>query len=372
MLVDAPRGAETPTRQFNLRNRETYNYILDRMQALVYSHDSSKMPEPLSPEIRAEIEERGLREYLLMPMMATGRIIGAFEFETHTKDLAVGADTLEIGQIIASQTAIAIQNANQLEEITTRTRELEMLLEAAQTTSLMMDIDEVFSTVVDLMLNTLDMEDCAVMIWDDVENVLEVQIDVNRAGDPDRVSPEGTRFDLTDYPARREALRHKDVVILHAGEDNEDNAEQKELKGQESALRMLVPLVVRDQSIGLIQVDSTDPHRTITEQERRLARALGAQVAVAIENARLSSETAAQINELFVINDLSRAISASLDVESVLEVVKEQVPNVTGASEMYIAFYDSETEEITFPVAVADGGTWTLRRGSLAPTKFRS
>ncbi|MEL6151018.1 MAG: GAF domain-containing protein, partial [Chloroflexota bacterium] len=354
VIVDYPRGEKTPTRQINLTTSAMYRYIIERRHPLIFSYDRARMQDMLDDQIRHEIEANGLREYLLLPMMATGRIIGAFEFETRSADLALGAETMEIGLIIANQTAIAIQNANQLEEIRIRERELTTLLEAARSTSLMMDLQQVFEKVADLVINTLDVDDCAIMIWDDLENVLEVQLDVNSAGDPDRISPQGTRFDLLEYPARLQALRSREVIVVDVDDPTADEKERMELTEQQDQVRMLVPLVVRDQSIGLIQIEIGDTDRAITEQERGLARAMGSQVAIAIENARLSTETAAQMDELFIINDLSQAISSTIDVDAMLNIVRQQVPGVTGANEMYVALYDEETDEITFPMAMRD------------------
>jgi PAS domain S-box-containing protein len=92
----------------------------------------------------------------------------------------------------------------------------------------------------------------------------------------------------------------------------------------------------------------------------RLAQALGAQVAISIENARLSSETTTRLEELMTINSLSQAISSTLKLVDMLPIIKEQVPLLTGAEEMYLALYDPDTHEITFPLAVRQGEAFYL------------
>lgn len=360
VIVDFPRSEATPTQRIGLRNSAVFSYITERLQPLVYSHNRANMPEDLADEIHTELEQRGLKDYLLVPMVAPGHVIGAFEFETRTATLLLGPETLETGLIIANQTAIAIQNANQLEETTSRTRELETLLEAAQSTSLTMDLKEVFKTVTDLFISALDTDDCAIMIWDDLEGVLVVEYDVNRKGDPTRVSPKGTRIELSRYPMRLQSLRNREVLVAALDDPNIDKNEREELILQKDQARMFVPLVVRDQSIGIIQVEVSDPNRRITEQERRLARALGAQVAIAIENARLSTEASAQMDELFIINDLSQAIASKIDIESMLTIVRDQVPGVTGARQLYVALYDKPNNRVSFPLAVADGKVYEV------------
>jgi PAS domain S-box-containing protein len=360
VIVDAPRGDATPTRKITLQESKVFGYVLEHKQPLVYSHDSSKMPEELDEAIVTEIEQRGLKDYLLIPMIAPGHVLGAFEFETRSRDLVLGAETLETGLIIANQSAIAIQNANQLEEITSRTRELETLLEASQAATLTMDLPQVFRTVTDLFIRALEVDDCTVMILDNLENSLIVELDVNRRGDPERISPKGTRYDVDEYPARARALRNRDVVVVTVDDPLADAHELEELTAQGDRARMFVPLVVKDEAIGLIQVEITDPYRYISEQEQRLAQALGSQVASVIENARLSTETAAQMDELFIINDLSQAISANIDVDKMLEIVRDRVPGVTGSRQLYVALYDADTQAITFPLAVRDSETYRI------------
>lgn len=365
VIVDVPRGDSAPTQQIQIAESSVFKYITDQKHALVFSHNRANMPESLASNIVSEIEARGLKDYLLVPMVAPGIVIGAFEFETRNQALLINAETLEMSLIIANQTAIAIQNANQLEETTIRTRELSTLLEAAQTTSLVSDLQQVFHTVTDLFINALDMDDCAIMIWDDMDGVLEVEIDVNRHGDPDRISPKGTKLDLEEYPLREKALRNREVVVIYADDEDMDAAEVRDLNLQGDSLRMLVPLIVRDQSKGLIQVELADPTREITEQELGLARALGAQVAIAIENAMLSTESATQMEELFAINELSQAISSKLDLDSLLPIIRDQVPRVTAANQLYLALYDEETKTISFPLAVKDNQPYDIPSRSL-------
>jgi hypothetical protein len=208
------------------------------------------------------------------------------------------------------------------------------------------------------MFSALDMDDCAIMLWNEIENVLEVQVDMNRQGDSSRMMPRGTRYNLAEYPAKQQTLRGREVVVIYASDEEKlratgerkgtgelrppggrkgtgelkppgerkgtgelkstaelravddlrATAEITELRAVGDFARMLIPLVVSDQAIGLIQLEQHG-EREITQQRIRLARALGTQVAIAIDNARLSTETTNQFEELLVINELSRTIS---------------------------------------------------------------
>src|SRR5262249_16092516 len=132
----------------------------------------------------------------------------------------------------------------------------------------------------------------------------------------------GTRLPLYTYLTRARVLVNRQPAIIRADDPDADEQELAELRASHNTARMLVPLVVRDQSIGLIQIELQSQFRSFNNRDIRMAQALSAQAATAIENARLSTETAARVEELLVINDLSRAISSTMDVEAMIGIVR--------------------------------------------------
>ncbi len=302
--------------------------------------------------------EQGMQSWLGIPLMNQQNVVGLIALN---KQEAAFYDALQSEQAalaFANQVAVALANADLFQQTFARRHELETLLEAAQTTALVMDLDQVFRTVVELMLNTIHMDTCTVMIWDEVENALDVAVDMNRYGDETRIKPKGFRYPLAEYPVKLQVLQSRRLAVVRYNDESAHASEREELLANEDSVRMLVPLVLRDQAMGLIQLEQAMAMGTsVSEQQMRLAQALGAQVAVAIENARLASETAARVEESMLINELSHAISSTIDIDGILDVVRKQLPRVVAAEEMYIALYDEMTEQVSFPVAVRQDGT---------------
>lgn len=296
------------------------------------------------------------QSWMGVPLVNQGHVIGLMVLVREAPGAYEALSEQQIAYTFASQVAIALANADLFEQTFDRTNELGILLEAAQATSQTRDLNEVFRTVVELLFSALDMDDCAIMLWKEVENEVEVQVDMNRYGDANRITPKGTVYNLAEYPAKRDVLYNRDVVVVTVDDANTPYSEELEaLRANGDLVRMIIPLAVGDQVIGLIQLEQTTGERFVTQQKIRLARALGSQVAIAIDNARLSNETNAQYEELLLINDLSRLIAGTLDIDAMLRIVREQVPPLTKARELYLALYDEETQEITFPLAVRDG-----------------
>src|SRR5262249_30221401 len=63
---------------------------------------------------------------------------------------------------------------------------------------------------------------------------------------------------------------------------------------------------------------------------------------------------------LLVINDLSRAISSTIDIPDMIRIVRDQVPNLTHAEELYLALFNAEANEINFPMAVRSGSDFAI------------
>jgi len=352
VVVELPRGDTPPDRVINLNECCAFESIRRSAKPLVVD-DLNALEDD---KLLRELTPRAVTAYVLIPMAIGGQVIGAFEFEVYGGPRRFDPEQIDLGFIIANQAAIAIQNTTLLETTLVRSRELETLLEAAQATSLTLDVHEVHNSVASLMLHALDMDDCALMMWDDVDRVVEVQADVNREGDPRRADPPGTRYNLRDYPAMLRALERREVIIITADSAGAYPNEASALAEVGADAAMIVPLVVREQAIGLVQLRLRSDFRRFSHREIRLAQALGAQAAIAIENARLSTETANRVEELYLINELSQTLAATLNIDDMVALVRERAPGVAGAEELYLALYDAETQTITFPVAVRSNG----------------
>jgi PAS domain S-box-containing protein len=357
VVVEHPRGDTPPDQIIDLKDSPSYQQIRRTVKSLII--DDLVNLQGMD-EIKNELAPRKITAYALIPMAIGGQVIGAFELEMLSTARRFNPEQTDLGRIIANQAAIAIQNTSLLEQTLVRSRELETLLEAAQATSVTLDLQEVFRSVVELMMHALEMDDCSLMMWDDVDRTVEVQVDSNRFGDETHILPPGTIISLAEYPAKVRALEKREVIIINHESKEWYPKEYNELVQNGINAQMLVPLIVRDRVIGLVQMELMSDYRTFTHREIRLAQALGAQAATAIENARLSTETSSRVEELYIINDLSQTVSATINIDEMIEVVRDRLPSIAHTEELYLALYDSETKMITFPLAVRNGEKYEI------------
>ncbi len=122
-----------------------------------------------------------------------------------------------------------------------------------------------------------------------------------------------------------------------------------------------VPMQIRGETIGILGARSIDG-KPIDAKTRELLNALSAQVAEALERARLFEETElgrqqldAQARELAVINEVAQSVSQLLQPADLLETIFRQVQRAITADAFIVATYDERTNTMNYPLVYDEG-----------------
>jgi serine phosphatase RsbU (regulator of sigma subunit) len=178
----------------------------------------------------------------------------------------------------------------------------------------------------------LDAKRLAVYLADDEEQRLEPAAESELTGPHARIAER--LLELLLGPARGRGL----LTVPYAATDPRLAGVVDVLKEVGIEAAVAVPLRVRDDLIGLLAV-FPDAGRELTENEESLLLALAAQLAVAVQNARLHEETKRLSAErtraleaeleasrrLRVLYEISRSFSESLSLERTLEAVTRTI-----------------------------------------------
>lgn len=79
-----------------------------------------------------------------------------------------------------------------------------------------------------------------------------------------------------------------------------------------------------------------------------------------------------RVHELDSLQAVGQALSASLDLDSILGAIYEQVANLMPVDNFYVALYDPDADEVSFPLAVEEGQVvhWRSRRAGNGLTEY--
>jgi PAS domain S-box-containing protein len=173
---------------------------------------------------------------------------------------------------------------------------------------------------------------------------------------------------LDDELTRRILATGRPIRVGSADEAASIGAPFK-VSGTESYLG--VPIPAGDKAIGVIAIGTGD-RQAYGEEHERLLSTLATNMGVALDNARLFEETKrlleeadARAAELETVNRIGNALARQLDLDSLIELVGEQMRSVFRADIVFVALLDEATRLIEFPYYSEAG-----RRESQQPLQF--
>jgi diguanylate cyclase (GGDEF)-like protein/PAS domain S-box-containing protein len=290
------------------------------------------------------IFQAGLRSIMCVPLIYRDEAIGVLHFRSK-KPAAYSEDDLRLAERIATQIAGAIVNAKLFADLKRAEEEQRLSRETAERLSVetaviadigrlissTLEIDEVYEWFSVEVRKLIPFDRTSINLCNLQENTMRISY-VSGAEIADRKQGYSAPLagTLSDLVVRERASRiiqtdHIDEIVSRI---------PTLLPTLQAGVRSIisVPLISRDQAIGVLHLRSNKPN-AYTEQDLRLAERIGAQIAGAIANAqlftdlkkaeekqRLSRETAERLTEeTALIAEIGRLIGSTLDIDEVYE-----------------------------------------------------
>ncbi len=312
-------------------------------EEVVYVEDPIRFTrEALAPESDA-LDPASLRalagwEMILAPLHVSGQIVGSLAVLGDLSPADLSAIT-----VFANQIAVALEKA-QLLEAERRARELsETLRQVAAALSGAQDLQQVCSLVLEHLERVVPYDSAALILHQRGEGEQGEFIIQAARGFPDDAHVPGSRFDASIL------LPHLDLAVPSPFLISDTQAEPGWPPSPEMAhVRSWLgaPLVVSEREtqrlIGILAINSTRPH-AFTQEDAEVALTFANQAALAIERARLHTETEQRVRELSVLTEISEALNRAIGLDQVLEVVLNGAFSLAGRQEASIILADRHT-----------------------------
>jgi sigma-B regulation protein RsbU (phosphoserine phosphatase) len=210
---------------------------------------------------------------------------------------------------------------------------LATLAEIGEEINASLDLDKVLSKTAALVRKIIDYEIFSVLLLDERTQLLFHRFAIGYTLDAARDWQIPLGQGITGFAAAtRKPVRVGDV--------RSDSRYINLIESVRSELA--VPLVYEGRSIGVLDIQSSQPDYFTHEQQNILALLAG-RLAIAIENARLFERVRSQADTLRVLNEIGREASSILDVEELLRRAAELVKRVIDYQILSILLYDEAT-----------------------------
>jgi len=301
-----------------------------------------------------QVADAGARSILGIPLQWQGRIIGVLDIMDNVRVAAFDEDDLRLLVPFANQAAIAIENARLFDEERNSRRLADTLREIAQALNSTLSLREVLDLILTELEKVIAFDTGSIMLLEGRDLVVRA---VKGFADPNGVIE--THLNLEIASLNREVVESKRPLIIGSVHEDERWLKAMEISGLKSELRhirswMGIPLIAQDQVIGILTTDKREAH-FYSERDAEIALTFANHAAIAIENARLYGETRRHADELAILHDIDIAITSTLDLDEVLQIVHEHIEAAMDITAFYIGLYDEERGELYFPLTVEEG-----------------
>jgi phosphoserine phosphatase RsbU/P len=228
-----------------------------------------------------------VRSELAVPLIVKNRVIGVIDIEARDPGY-FREEHLRLLTLVASRIAGGIENAQLYTRTTRQARILVLLNEIARELSSILNVDELLNRVAELLRRLIDYQMFSILLLDPSGERLQHRFSL--------------RFNENihlkhEVPIGRgivgiAAQTCKAILVPDVCKDPRYVEANPETRSE-----LAVPLIYKDKVIGVLDLEHTR-RGFFTDDHRRTMMTLAAQVAIAIENARLYQEIARQERRL--------------------------------------------------------------------------
>ncbi len=228
-----------------------------------------------------------VRSELAVPLTTKNGVIGVIDLEARDPGY-FNEEHKRLLTLIASRMAAGIENAQLYTRTTRQARILLLLNEIARELSSILNLDELLSRIAELLRRLIDYQMFSILLLDPTGEKLQHRFALRFNENVHTKGDIALGKGLVGYAAQtRQAVLVPDV-----------SKDPRYIEGNaETRSELAVPLIYKDKVIGVLDLEHTR-RGFFTDDHRRTMMTLAAQVAIAIENARLYEEIARQERRL--------------------------------------------------------------------------
>jgi len=314
--------------------------------------------------------------WLGVPMLIGERVLGLISVQSVQKANLYDEHDRDILMTIASQAAIAIENARLFAETQLRSDETARLNRLVTRVSETLDLQKNLQIIASEIADFTSALHVGIALIDKEKDALILTADAPVRQGTDDI---GTKIPIAGNPTAEPVINNREPLFINDALHSPVTAHIAEiLKGRGTQSLFIWPIIVGRDVIGTLGIDFADPAYQLPENQRNLINTILFQTSTSIQNARLFQEARRRAQETTALAEVGREISMTLDLGTVLtkiatyardlfqaETSAVYLPDGLGTSWRAISVIGADAEEIkSDPIYTGDGilGTIVLQK----------
>jgi len=242
-----------------------------------------------------------VRSELAVPLLTKNRVIGVIDLEAREPGYFTEEHS-RLLTLVASRMAAGIENAQLYTRTMRQSRILLLLNEIARELTSILNLDELLGRIAELLRRLIDYQMFSILLLDSAGEKLQHRFSLRFNENIQLKNEIPLGRGLVGYAAETKQA----VLVPDVTKDPRYIEANPETRSE-----LVVPLIYKDKVIGILDLEHTR-RGFFTDDHRRTITTLAAQIAIAIENARLYEEIARQERRLERDLSLARELQMRL------------------------------------------------------------
>ena len=230
---------------------------------------------------------KDVRSELAVPLITKNRVIGVIDIEAKQANYFTD-EHQRLLTLVASRIAAGVENARLYTRLSRQAQTLTVLNDISRELTSILNLDQLFKRMGELLTRLIDYQMFSILLIDKTGTKLEHRFSLRFKQNVNLKHDIPLGRGLVGY-----AVKEKTAVLVP---DVHKDSRYIELN-PETRSELCVPLIYKDMVIGVLDLEHTR-RGYFTDDHRRTMTTLAAQIAIAIENARLYERIARQEQRL--------------------------------------------------------------------------
>ena len=300
------------------------------------------------------------KSMIFVPLVIGEMVRGYVSLQNLDREQAFTESDVRLLSTLSNSMTVALENARLFNETQQRNAELAVINSVQDGLVAEMDMQGIYELVGERIRKLFDSQVTAIVTFNHEAKSEHFNYLYE---DGDRLYPRDRPYDKV----RRKIIDERSPLLF-----NENAAEElslingephKPVPGTRVAKSALyVPMLASDSVRGYVTLQNLDREQAFSESDVRLLTMLTNSMSVALENARLFSETTRLLSEteqrnaeLAVINSVQDGLVREMDMQAIYDLVGERICDVLNTQTMIIRTFDHKTNLETWHYAVEKG-----------------
>ncbi len=308
------------------------------------------------------------RDVLLVPLRGgDGTLVGLLSVDDPQDGRVPNRGQIEALELFATQAAFAIENVRLFEESRRRLQEEELLFRASADMLSSLEMGETMERITEHIAKAVDATSARLHNWHPETKTLTMLAKYAdaRANETEQAFDANVTHQVPEDSIAWQVVQEQRPMQLGLGDPDVPTRERQHLEKLGCQAVLYIPLVVQGRSMGFFEIWESRQDRRFTHQEINLTQTLANQAAIGITNARLFLETQRRAVQLETIGQVSRRISAILDLDTLLKEVVNLIKDQFGYYHVHIFFVEPETNEAVFRAGAGQVGQLIAEQGGV-------